>query len=84
MGLGSAGLGTGLLRGGANQCGLAIADCGLKGQGQIRNPQSEIRNYVAFFSRISPFTVDRESDRPPAPIVPRIRRGPKRPETVRG
>jgi hypothetical protein len=84
VGLVGAGLGTGMLRGGANYCGR-LTPGRPKGLPSVAAPGSAaLPAHVAFLNRISPFTVERFNDRPPDPIVPCILRLPKRPVIVRG
>src|SRR2546430_10332929 len=87
------GLGTAMLRGGANQCGMANAECGMARRPSwrvatlallFRIPHSALRIQEIFLSLIEPFTVSSANPRPPPPIVPRRLRGPSRPVTMSG
>jgi len=50
----------------------------------FRIPNSALRIQELFLSLMLPFTVSSANRRPPLPIVPVTRRGPRRPVTVSG
>src|SRR6266566_4303456 len=76
------GLGTAMLRGGANYCGSREPGAGSRQSYGSRLPAPVL--YVLFLSLIEPFTVSSANRRPPLPIVPCRRRGPRRPVTMSG